>query len=141
MQGGHVLYGEEEKKDMDRTELFSLVERKYHTVPDYPWKDTNAVLRHSDTKKWYGVVLRVERAKIGLPGEGIAELLNIKCDPVLIGSLITQDGFFPAYHMNKENWISVLLSGESEEAFDRQIENLLDLSYSLTENKKKKTRF
>lgn len=28
---------------------------------------------------------------------------------MLIGSDLTQEGFFPTYHMNKENWISILL--------------------------------
>lgn len=125
---------------MNRTELFALAERNYHTVPDHPWRDTNAVLRHQDTKKWYGVVLSVSGEKIGLPEKNMADLLNIKCDPVLIGSLITQDGFFPAYHMNKENWISILLSDGADPERDKQIENLLDLSYEMTKIKKK-TRF
>lgn len=122
---------------MNRTELFALVEKNYHVEPDYPWRDTNAVLRHRDTKKWFGVVLSVAGDKIGLAGQEDVDLLNIKCDPILIGSLIAQDGFFPAYHMNKENWISILLSEESEAIFDQQIENLLDLSYELTTEKKK----
>lgn len=122
---------------MNRTELFALVEKNYHVEPDYPWRDTNAVLRHRDTKKWFGVVLSVAGEKIGLAGQEGVDLLNIKCDPILIGSLVTQEGFFPAYHMNKENWISILLSEESEAIFDQQIENLLDLSYELTIEKKK----
>lgn len=79
----------------------------------------------------------MEGEKIGLADQDVLDLLNIKCDPILIGSLITQEGFFPAYHMNKENWISILLSEESEEIFNQQIENLLDLSYELTIEKKK----
>ena len=79
----------------------------------------------------------MEGKKIGLADQDVVDLLNIKCDPILIGSLITQEGFFPAYHMNKENWISILLSEESEEIFNQQIENLLDLSYELTIEKKK----
>lgn len=125
------------RKMMNRTELFALVKKNYQVEPDYPWRDTNAVLRHRDTKKWFGVVLGVEGKKIGLADQDVVDLLNIKCDPILIGSLITQEGFFPAYHMNKENWISILLSEESEGIFNQQIENLLDLSYELTIEKKK----
>ena len=44
--------------------------------------------------------------KIGLTGEGEVDILNVKCDPILSGSLRMQPGFFPAYHMNKEKWIS-----------------------------------
>ena len=39
----------------------------------------------------------------------MVDLLNVKCDPVLIGSLLLKDGFFPAYHMSKDNWVSILL--------------------------------
>lgn len=61
------------------------------------------------------------------------DVLNVKADPVLIGSLLPLPGYFPAYHMNKENWISILL-GESD--LDKNIRNLLQMSYELTEEKK-----
>lgn len=53
--------------------------------------------------------MEVGRDKLGLPGDGEVDILNVKSDPMLIGSYRTQKGFFPAYHMNKENWISILL--------------------------------
>ena len=62
-------------------------------------------------------------------GEGILEIVNLKCDPVLVGSLRSEPGFFPAYHMNKENWISVALDGSVP---DSKIKMLLDLSYDAT---------
>lgn len=61
------------------------------------------MLRHNDNNKWYGVVLEVFADKLGLPEAGIVDVLNVKSDPLLIGSLRGQDGYFPAYHMNKEN--------------------------------------
>lgn len=119
---------------MTRQELFKWVKKKYNTDPEYPWNDENAVLRHSDNKKWYGAILQVSRNKLGLSGTEKADVLNVKCDPFLIGSFRTQDGFFPAYHMNKENWISILLG---EPRLDDSIRNLLALSYELTAPKKK----
>ena len=50
-----------------------------------------------------GMVLEVSADKLGLPEAGIIDVLNVKSDPLLIGSLRGQDGYFPAYHMNKEN--------------------------------------
>ena len=76
------------------------------------------------------------RDKIGLTGEGEVDILNVKCDPVLSGSLRMQQGFFPAYHMNKEKWISILLSEASEN--DEMIKDLIDWSYQATAAKKKK---
>lgn len=66
--------------------------------------------------------------------EGIADVLNVKCDPVLIGSLRMQEGFYPAYHMNKETWISVLLDQPER---DETIKNLLALSYEITKSKER----
>ena len=89
---------------MERKDVFSWVKEVYGTEPDYPWNDWNAVLRHKGNN-------------------------NVKCDPVLIGSLREQSGFFPAYHMNKENWISILLDGSVPEDV---IKNLINMSYELT---------
>ena len=63
----------------------------------------------------------------------MVDLLNVKCDPVLIGSLLLKDGFFPAYHMSKDNWVSILLDDRMN---DEKIKTLLDMSYELTKNRK-----
>ena len=97
---------------MTRQELFDWCRQQYGTEPDYPWNDWNAVLRHIDNNKWYGVVLKV-----------------------MIGSLQMQNGFYPAYHMNKDKWISIML--DRPEA-DETIKDLLSLSYELTKGKSKK---
>ncbi|MFR8165588.1 MAG: hypothetical protein ACLU8D_05980 [Enterocloster sp.] len=62
---------------MTRQELFAWCMDQYGTEPEYPWKDRNAVLRHKDNKKWYGVILETGKNKLGIPGEGTAELLNV----------------------------------------------------------------
>ncbi|SHK78337.1 MmcQ/YjbR family DNA-binding protein [Hespellia stercorisuis] len=115
---------------MNRSELFEFVKEQYGTQPDYPWHDRNAVLRHKDNNKWYGIVMEVERNKLCLPGDEVVDVLNVKCDPVLIGSLRTRKGFCPAYHMNKDKWISICLDSGVP---DEEIENLIAMSYELTE--------
>lgn len=114
---------------MDRQEIFKLVRKKYGTEPDYPWGDWNAVLRHKSTGKWYGVILEVKGSKLGLENDRIVDVLNVNADPVLIGSLLSLPGYYPAYHMNKGNWISILFG---ENVLDRNIQNLLQMSYELT---------
>ena len=88
-----------------RQELFTWIRQQYGTEPEYPWHDWNAVLRHNDNNKWYGVVLEVSADKLGLPEVGIIDVFNVKSDPLLIGSLRGHEGYFPAYHMNKEKWL------------------------------------
>lgn len=120
---------------MDRQQVFSYVKQRYHTLPDYPWADQNAVLRHRNNQKWYALIMEVSREKLGLLDEGTVQIMNVKCDPALIGSLRTRKGYHPAYHMNKENWISVRLDGSVPE---NEIRSLIDESYGLTAAKSNK---
>lgn len=118
-----------ETEIMDRQRIFDYVKQHYGTEQDHPWADENSVLRHKENNKWYGLIMEVGMDKLGLPGNGRVDVLNVKCDPMLIGSLRTQEGFHPAYHMNKDKWISIRLDGSVPE---EQIKNLIDLSYELT---------
>ena len=122
---------------MDREKMFIHIKEKYKIEPDYPWKDDNAVLRHPENRKWFAVVLKVGRDKLGLPGEGLMDVINIKSEPVLISSLRTRQGFHPAYHMNKDQWISIRLDDTVPKD---QIENLIDLSYQMTMPKRKRKK-
>ena len=117
---------------MDRKEVLDWCRQQYGTEPDYPWKDRNAVLRHTDSQKWYGVILEVNRSKLGLDGIGTVEILNVKCDPLLIGTLRMRPGFYPAYHMNKYHWNSIILDGTVP---DDDIKNMIDDSFDLTKPK------
>ena len=58
-----------------------------------------------------------------------------KCDPILIRSLRGEPEIFPAYHMNKEQWLTAALDGSVS---DEQIKMLLDMSYVLTATKPRK---
>lgn len=114
---------------MERKELFEWAKEIYGAEPDYPWNDWNCVLRHKNNKKWFALVVEINARKLGLAEDKTVDVLNIKCDPMMIGSLRMKEGFSPAYHMNKENWISILLDGTVSAD---EIKPLLELSYQLT---------
>ena len=117
----------EEKSD--REAVLRYAEDTYGTTPEYLWKRTPnyAVLRNQANRKWYGAIIDIPRKTLGLTGEGIVDILDIKCSPVMIGSLLEQEGYLPAYHMNR----TVPLEG---------ILPLVDLSYQLTEPKLRKAK-
>lgn len=119
---------------MEREEIFAYVRARYGTEPEYPWADDprSAVLRHAANRKWYALLIEAPRARLNLAGEGVSPLVNVKCDPLLAGSLRAQPGVLPAYHMNKEHWLSLLLDGPLPKA---EILRLLDWSYALTKPK------
>ncbi len=122
---------------MDRTELKNYIMEFYNAEPDFPWikYPDYEVFRHSNNQKWFALIMDIPKAKLGLTDEGIISIVNLKCDPIIIGNLRSENGFFPAYHMNKNNWITVALDGS---AADDKIKMLLDMSFELTDVKTKK---
>ena len=118
---------------MDREQLFDWVKSEYDVEPEYLWKQypNYAVLRHKYNEKWFALVADVDRSKHNLEGEGRVDFLVIKEDPGLITELLKHEGFRPAYHMDKEKWVSIVLDGSVP---NDKIESLVQSSYALTEN-------
>ena len=107
--------------------------RQYGVKPEYLWRTSpgNAVLRRPDNRKWFAVLLRVPRNRLGLSGEEEMDILDVKCDPALAGALCAEGkagGILPGYHMNKNHWITLLLPGTFKTA---RIFPLLSLSLEL----------
>lgn len=124
-----------------RQEVYEYINRQYKVSPEYPWaKDqTSAVFRHGDNRKWFALIMDVKRNKLGLAGEDSVDAVNLKIDDMFFRDmLVREEGIMPAYHMNKEHWITVLLDGtvETEKVYD-----LIDRSFLATASKKRKTEF
>ena len=122
---------------MNKIELEKYILETYHAQLDYPWiKYPNyQVFRHNSNKKWFALVMRVPKSKLGLHEEDMLDVVNLKCDPIIVGALRTEPGFFPAYHMSKDNWITAALDGSVTE---EKIKMLLEMSFNATAPKGKK---
>lgn len=122
-----------------RDRIFAYIKKKYKATPEHPWgEDDGAVLRHSDNRKWFALVMCVGREKLGLAGDGQVDVVNLKIEDRMFKDVLMQDkGILPAYHMNKAHWITVLLDGTVEEG---QVCSLIDLSFAATASKKKKAK-
>ena len=121
---------------MTKQELYKYCIDTYGTPPDYPFEDDfeTAVLRHADTKKWYSIVMNVSRRKLGLDSDEMIDVANLKLPTEMFGSFDRSDGVYPAYHMNKNHWVSVLLP----DAKDELIKHLVNVSFDVTKQKIKK---
>lgn len=121
---------------MTRQDLIRYVAETYSAEPEFPFPRDNVscVFRHAGNRKWFALLMQVPFRTLGLHGEGVADILNIKCDPVLIGSLRGKPGFLPAYHMNKDKWLTLLPDAIPDQ---EEITGLLALSYDLTADKSK----
>lgn len=120
---------------MNRKNFDKHIKEAYGVIAEFPWLSapTFAVYRHQSNNKWFAVIMEISKNKIGIEEEGIIDVVNLKCDPLLIGSLILDKGIHPAYHMNKNHWITVCLDGSVEK---EKIEWLLGLSFELTDKRK-----
>ena len=73
---------------MNRTELENYISETFSTSGEqlfakYP---SFRVFRHSGNRKWFAVIMDIPRKNLGLSGDGEISVVNLKCDPILIGS-------------------------------------------------------
>lgn len=116
-----------------RRTVLDFAAETYQTVPEYPWQRTpDAAVLRCPNGKWYGLIMSVSKEKLGLPDDTVCDMLNVKCDPLMLGSVLMQKGFFPAYHMNKSHWITILLDGSVPE---QRVISALKMSHALTAGK------
>ncbi len=124
---------EAEKEDFigaTRAAVTDYVKGKYGTEPEFLWRKFPdfAVFRKKDNAKWYAVIMDVTRQKLGLDGQGKVDIIDVKCGYETKEIFKNFKGFLPAYHMNKEKWITVLLDGTVDL---RLLSDLIDESYDL----------
>ncbi len=114
--------------------IAGLVFHRYGELPDHPFERDNAgVFRYPENRKWYGIIMNVPKGKIknadGDPleagSEELIEVLNLKIDPERYGELLSVPGILPSYHMNRNNWISILMD---DTVPDELVMELIDCS-------------
>lgn len=119
---------------MTKQKLLEYCYDTYNTSPDYPFDEDfeTAVLRHKDNRKWYAIIMKVSRRKFGFDSDEGIDVVNLKIPTEMFGSFSSSDGVYPAYHMNKLHWISVLLPDTTEDI----VHFLVEVSFSSTRSSK-----
>ena len=110
------------------------VKERYGVSPDFPFDDgkdrTAGVLRHTDSGKWFGLIMRVKKSVLtGETESARIDVMNLKAEPERIPELWKTEGVYPAYHMNRKYWISVALDGRLS---DEAAMGLIEESFRLT---------
>ena len=123
---------------MTKQQFFSYCLSAHSTSPDYPFEGDfeTAVFRHSGSRKWYAIVMRVSRRKFGFNSDEVIDIVNLKLPPEMFGSFGASDGVYPAYHMNKLHWVSVLLPDSPDDV----VQFLVNVSFEATKYSKKKAK-
>lgn len=102
-------------KNSQISKVVDHIKGKYSAEPEFLWPDRYpgyAVFRHSDNKKWFALVATISATSLGLKDDRQIDVINLKFDKNQTYDFAeTSDHIFPAYHMNKNNWITVWLDG------------------------------
>lgn len=112
--------------------ISDYVYQEYGDIPDYPFKDDgSAVIRNHNNRKWYVQIMALPEKKLKGDKDNVVEVINLKVDPKNLDTYLNMEDIFPAYHMNKKNWISVILDSSVS---DEILTHLVDESYSFTDH-------
>ena len=97
-------------------DLLEKVRSRWNEELEFLWKDSPeyAVLRRTDTGKWYAVLMRLPGRKFGLPDDALSEFLLLRIPRDAGAAILADDRFLPAYHMNKRTWFAIRLDGDVE---------------------------
>lgn len=100
---------------------------KYGDKPEFLWDKypDYGIFRNPKNNKWYGIIMNVNKNKI-CDGKGEVEILNVKLNKESVSKLLKEKGFYKAYHMQKINWITIVLDDTLD---DEKIMELIDISY------------
>jgi len=118
---------------MTREQLEAYIQENYNSDPEHPWapESDHTVFRHTNNRKWFAVVMEISKSKLGIKEDGMICIVNLKCDPMMLGSFLCEEGIFPAWHMSKNHWLSAAAEND-----DERLKFLINESFNLTARKR-----
>ena len=110
--------------------IIKQAEKKFHIHAEHPFRriPEAQVLRIPNKNNWFALFMKIPKRKLGINEEGLVDIVNLKSDEFISGTLRRNPGYFPAYHMNKKHWCTICLDGTVEL---EKIYKLIDISYEL----------
>ena len=113
--------------------ITELINDKYKVMPEFLWDSDPGfgVFRNKDNNKWFGIIMNIPKNKITSDSKEIIEVINLKLDEE-VNYYLKQNGIYPAYHMTKKNWVSIILDDTLK---DNELMLLIDKSMNTITNK------
>lgn len=110
---------------------------KYGVSPEFLWSKFPhyGVYRNQDNRKWFAIIMNIDKGKVDPSLQGEAEVMNLKLND-RSEEYIAQ-GAFPSYHMNHKSWVSVILD---ETLPDDLVKEMLNLSFEMIEKNPQKRK-
>ena len=115
--------------------ITNLIIEKYGNEPEFLWEkyDGTGIFRNPASNKWYGIIMDVDRSRLQPDKKGAVDVLNVKLLPEEVLQIIKEPNIYPAYHMNKKHWISMIMD---DSLSDDKVMELIEKSHRLTEKNK-----
>ncbi len=91
-----------------------FIPEKFQSRPEFLWPKypSLAIYRYDGNNKWFALIGDIAVNKIDPSFEPNEEVsfLNVKVDKKEVEDLLNREGYYPAYHMNQKNWITMILN-------------------------------
>lgn len=103
----------------------------YNDNPEFLWDKYPGygVFRNKYNNKWYAVILNINKSKLDEEDKEV-EIINLKVNPKEIDELLKRNNYYEGYHMNKKNWVSIILDDKVD---SKEIYGLIDNAYKIIE--------
>ena len=110
----------------------NYIQDKYNCNPEFLWDKFPgyAIYRNSNNNKWFCIIGNVKLSTINKKSTSNeeVEIINVKVKEQTIDNLLSQKGYYEAFHMNKKNWISIILDNTlADDVIYKWIDNSYDL--------------
>lgn len=113
--------------------ISKMIYEQFNNTPEFLWDKfpSYGVYRNKKNKKWYAVIMNISSSKISkkLNSEDI-DVINIKIRTDNVQNLLKREGYYPAYHMNKKNWVTIILNDTID---TNEIFELVKQSYTIVD--------
>lgn len=114
--------------------LHAALAEMFNEPADFPFEEKDiGVLRLANKGKWYGIVMPVQASKIGLDSDATIGVINLRVAKGQAPSLADHRIIFPAYHMNKQNWVTIVLDDKTKD--DELLRRLIESRKYVIEGK------
>ena len=112
------------------------IANEYGVQPEFLWPEHTpecCVFRNSRNRKWFGIIMVIPGNKLGLDTNQSLDIIDLKFNSgEALDFANNTPNIFPGWHMNKRNWITLVLDDRMP---DEAVFSLINKSFLLADQK------